>query len=182
MRLAGGRRDGPSTPIEPGAGAVPGDGSSPGLRHFGAARPGGVVFQGGSPEVPPSPGAARLRAANAQDTQPPQGQPHRPVPGARETCTCPGGGHLCRTRRYMQSASSPATARGRCTPDALSTHFPRTCQQPAPRSMTALHPPDATDRAVGGRNSLASASRCRWVSGPRPATTPATHARSSSES
>lgn len=37
-------------------------------------------------------------------------------------------------------------------------------------------------RAAGGRSSLPSASRCLRVSGPRLATTRASHARSSSES
>jgi hypothetical protein len=177
-RPISGLREGGGTvpvPVEPGTGAIPRRRQPPGSTTFRCRETRGVVFQGGSPEVPPSPGAARLRAASAQDAQTPQGQ-------GREILHLPGSRHLCRTRRYMQGASSPATARRPCTSDALSAHFPRTGQRPVHRSMTALHPPGATGRPDGGRNSLASASRCRWVSGPRPATTRATHARSSSES
>jgi hypothetical protein len=123
--------------VEPGTGAVPRRRQPSGSTTFRCRETRGVVFQGGSPEVPPSPGAARLRAASAQDAQPPTGSAtpassggSRDYAPARGQGTSAGLAVTCKARQ-----AQPRHAGG-----ALLMHFPRTCQRPVDRSMTALHP------------------------------------------
>jgi hypothetical protein len=179
MRPAGGRGDGPGVPIEPGTGAVHHRRQLPGLRHSGAARPGGLSSKGGSPEVPPSPGAAQTAGSQHAGHPTPAELASQASSEGRDILHLPGG-------RAPLPDSPVRARRAKLNHGTPTTHFWSTFrapgQRPVHRSTTALHSPGATGRTAGGRNSLASASRCRWDSGPRPATTRATHSRSSSES